>query len=57
MKKLAIISLFNDTPTQTQKDIYKEPGTLEGPPWTRGRYEELDYIIISNKFKNFDTGE
>ena len=31
---------------------HKQPGTIIGPPWTRGRYETLDYVAIGDRWKN-----
>ena len=31
---------------------YRAPGTSFGPPWNRGRYETLDYILAHDRWKN-----
>ena len=31
---------------------YRQPTPNIGPPWTRGRYETVDYTIIGNRWKN-----
>ena len=30
----------------------RHAGTEIGPPWTRGRYETLDYFIVADRWKN-----
>lgn len=35
------------------KATYRPPGMHEtGPPWTRGRYQQLDYISVSKRWAN-----
>ena len=31
---------------------YREKGKGLGPPWTRGRYEQLDFIIVPRMWQN-----
>ena len=38
----------------TQVITYSQPGSI-GPPWGRGRYETLDYMITPNKWTNSIT--
>ena len=34
------------------KVTFRCPGTNHGPPWTHDRYQQLDFFLISNKWKN-----
>ena len=31
---------------------YRSNTTVLGPPWNRGRYETLDYVLVGNRWKN-----
>eukprot|EP00975_Prorocentrum_lima_P009756 2078153-Prorocentrum_lima.AAC.1 len=31
---------------------YREKGVGYDPPWTRGRYETLDYVLVPHRWRN-----
>ena len=50
---LKMMNTFFDKP-DCKLLTYEEPGT-KGPPYNRYRYETLDYILTSNRWKNIVT--
>jgi hypothetical protein len=49
-----VINTFFEKP-DTKLITHKHAGTELGPPWTRGRYETLDYFIVADRWKNSVT--